>query len=119
MAIGLAKESGLLTAIRYLERPVWGDASYRNKNENRAPVTFIGTSNHANHLHPSNQGDPAAVASESIVHVATVASFISANVKAKTQAEGFTKLKTEIEALAAALVDGLLNTPTPVTFAKT
>ena len=54
LAVGMTRAAGLLLAILYSGRShCWMDSTYRYMNENRAPVTLVGTVDGTGHLQPS------------------------------------------------------------------
>ncbi|KAK0519474.1 hypothetical protein OC834_007366, partial [Tilletia horrida] len=51
-SIGIKTRWSLQNLIRHVDHPLYMDSSWRNKNENRAPLTFITTHNSALHMVP-------------------------------------------------------------------
>lgn len=52
-SIGIKSSWSLQNLIRFRDKPVYLDSSWRNKNENRAPLTFVSTTNAADHMVPA------------------------------------------------------------------
>ncbi|KAE8246762.1 hypothetical protein A4X03_0g7218 [Tilletia caries] len=51
-SVGVKSEWSIQNLIRYHGSSVFLDSSWRNKNENRAPLIFVATSNNAGHMVP-------------------------------------------------------------------
>ncbi|KAE8220264.1 hypothetical protein CF319_g6181 [Tilletia indica] len=51
-SVGLKSSLSIRNLIRWHGRPMFMDSSWKNKNENRAPLTFVTTTNAAGHMVP-------------------------------------------------------------------
>ncbi|KAE8190976.1 hypothetical protein A4X06_0g6723 [Tilletia controversa] len=83
-SVGIKSKWSIRNLIRFQKHLVHIDSSWRNKNENRAPLTFVTITNHVNHMVPC-------------------AAYLSANVNAETIAIMLRALEEEVVAEAEAI----------------